>query len=391
MNKRIGTLIPFATLVFLGCAEFPEKYENVIDGGKIRPFAIVLEPPEAAPGDTVRVQLKMYDGGKSYSVAWELALNYQVNQGATSSPFPRVTEIVNMETSGRKFDVSEDGLEFSFVVPTGDRNPLRLTDLSPDILKAENEISPDEKTELRKLGIASLDGGLRKADLIDALDVSDSVANNLSPMVDGLTALVLLKARVSSPGFELDVTKTLSVRYSNRLESGGYLSNVNRNPVIDSIGLIHVHAGGITRFEEIGKHRSDTVFLATSSENHLEPAAFDTLKIVPGHSYFMISATSGAEQPYRSPGGMTHPEQLFFQWFYTNLDDTGSDWDDLIRLDNADRPVNQPVVPLKFPKPGIGLRYFAIRATVGDSRPEWGVMVSTGLDYKAVHGYIEYE
>jgi hypothetical protein len=59
-------------------------------------------------------------------------------------------------------------------------------------------------------------------------------------------------------------------------------------------------------------------------------------------------------------------------------------------LDNGDRPVNLPVVPVKFPRAGAGLRHFAIRATVGDSRPEWGALVSAGLDYKVVYGYIKY-
>lgn len=393
MEKAIkAILLGMGVAVALtGCADFPEKYENVIVGQKIRPFAIVIDPPEAAPGDTVKVELKMYDADKAYEVDWELGLEYQVNQGATSSGFPTVSEIIDLETGDLKLNAAADGLSFSIVIPGGARNPLELTSLTPEVLRTEAELSQVEKEELGKLGMTSFQGGLKKKDLIGALDSARGISNKLSPLVDGLVALVEFKAKVRSPGFKLDVTKNMTVRYSNRLESGSYLSNVNGNPVIDSIGFIEVHAGGITHFSEIGGHKSDTVFFNTLSENNPSTIVHDTLKVVPGHSYFMIAATRDSEQPYRSPSGETHTEQLFFQWFYTNLDPTESDWEDLITLDNGDRPVNLPVVPVKFPRTGAGLRHFAIRATVGDSRPEWGALAAAGLDYKSVFGYLRYE
>lgn len=380
-------LLSFA-LALAGCAEFPEVYENVIEGKKIRPFAIVVDPPEAAPGDTVKVELKLYDAEKEYAVDWELGLKYQMNQGATSSGFPSVTEIIDLETGNRKLNPAADGLSFSVVIPKGDQNPLELTELSPAVLKSETDMTHDEKEELGKLGLASFEGGLKKRDLIGALDTVQSISNKLSPLVDGLVALVQVKAKVKSPRFTLDVTKNLTVRYSNRLQSGPYLSNVNRNPVIDSIGFIDVHAAGINHFSKIGSHKADTIFFTTFSESHPASIDYDTLKVNPGHSYFLIAATRDAEQPYRSPSGETHKEQLFFQWFYTNLDAPSSDWENLITLDNDGRPVDLPVVSVKFPKGSVGLKHFAIRATVGDDRPEWGALVAKGLDYKSVFGYL---
>ena len=79
MNRIIKFTLAAITIGFIGCAEFPEKYENVIEGEKIRPFAIVMDPPEAAPGDTVSVSLRMYDAGKNYDVEWELCLKYQID------------------------------------------------------------------------------------------------------------------------------------------------------------------------------------------------------------------------------------------------------------------------------------------------------------------------
>jgi hypothetical protein len=181
------------------------------------------------------------------------------------------------------------------------------------------------------------------------------------------------------------------VRYSNRLEGGDFLSNVNRNPAIDSIGIIRVKAKGLTYFGEIAGHEADTVFFRTRTEVALDDPPYDTLRVLPDRSYFLIARSEGSEQPYRSPAGIEHKEQLFFQWFYSNLDKTGSDWQDLITLDNGDRAADYAVVPIRFPKAEVGLRHFSIKATVGDERPEWGALASTGLDYKTIYGYLKYE
>src|SRR5687767_2146166 len=102
MQKATKAILLGAAVALTACADFPEKYENVIVGRKIRPFAIVTDPPEAAPGDTVKVELKMYHADKAYAVDWELGLKYQVNQGATSSGFPTASEIIDLETGELK-------------------------------------------------------------------------------------------------------------------------------------------------------------------------------------------------------------------------------------------------------------------------------------------------
>lgn len=388
-RSRLAGLAPLLALA--ACAEFPEKYENVIPGEKIRPFAIILDPPEAAPGDTVKVRLVIYEAGKRPSVAWDMALKYQLNQGATSSAFPSAEAEVDLETGGRKLGPSADGLAFSVVIPAGDANPLRLTGMAPAVLREEAGLSEEEKRALASIGIADLASGLGKDRLIDALEKSDSVPNALAPLVDGLIGLVRFRAKVAAPGFKLDVTKTLTVRYSNRLRSGPFLSNVNGNPVLDSIGFIRVRAKDVTDFTRIAEHQSDTLFFATHAETDAADPRYDTLEVWPDCSYFLIAKTDGDGQPYRSPAGIGHTEQLFFQWFYSNLDATGRDWDELLGLADSDRPASLPVVPVRIPKAAAGLRHFSIRATVGDARPEWGALSSAGLDYKAIYGYLRYE
>jgi len=385
------TLIKFtlvASLInFMGCADFPEKYENVVDGEKIRPFAIVLNPPEAAPGDTVSVSLRMYDAGKNYDIEWELGLKYQVDN---YDNFQSASRILDLESGNMKINESEDGLEFSFVVPTEDKNPLVLSDMIPDVIREESELTSEEKSELESLGITNLSSGLKREDLLKLLDKASSLPNDFSPLVDNFVALIQLKAKVTSPRFELDVIKNLTVRYSNKLEKGNFISNVNINPNIDSIGIIRVHSSGITDIKDIKNHTSDTVFFTTTTDNNDSSPEYDTLNARDDYSYFVIAASVGSEQSYRSPKEKVHKEEIYYQWFYTNIDDTNTGWEDLITLNIDDSPGDLPVVALTIPK-NKDMHHFTLRATAIDWRVEWGALTSRGLDHKVIYGYFNFQ
>jgi len=372
--------------MLIGCADFPEKYENVIEGQKIRPFAIILEPPEAAPGDTVKVSLKMYDADKNYTVDWELALKYQIDN---YDALPQVSEIIDLEAGDRKINPTADGLEFSFVIPKGSQNPLSLSELTPELLRSVDEISSSERAELELLGISDLDKGLKKKAVIELVEGLSSIPNELSPIVDNLVALIQLKAKVTSTGFKLNITKNLSVRYSNQLGKGSYLSNVNQNPRIDSLGIIRVHKAGITDINKISKFVSDTVYLNFSSDN-VKTIEFDTIEVREDYSYFAFAKSLGSEQVYRSPDEKQHTEVLFYQWFYTNLDDVSSGWEDLLKINYAESPQGIEVVALEIPK-NKEMKRFTLRSTCMDWRLEWNALASRGLDHKIVYGYFDFK
>ncbi len=386
---RLTALAFAAPLCLAGCAEFPEKYENVIADAKIRPFAIVIDPPEAAPGDTVRVSLKLYDAGKSYAIDWRTALKFQVKQAITGSAFPTASEWIDPDSAGLAPGGAEGRLDFRFVVPDGARNPLRFSGYVPDTLPTAS-LPEDGGAALAEIGIGFSAAGVPRDTLLAALASHPRLPNALAPLVDGFLALVQIQARVTAPGFSLDVSKNLTVRYSNRLAAGANASNVNANPRLDSIGFIHVRAKDVTDFAKIGGHASDTLFFV-ASHGPIEPRiAGDTLRIVPGDSYFLIASPQAPPQTYRSPAGSLHSEQYFYQWFYTQLDFPTTDWDKGIVTDHGDRSLDRPVIPIRFPAAGAGLRRFVIRATVGDSRPEWGLLASAGLDYAGIDCALEY-
>ena len=89
------------------------------------------------------------------------------------------------------------------------------------------------------------------------------------------------------------------------------------------------------------------------------------------YSYFVIAASKDTEQSYRSPKELVHTEDIFYQWFYTNLDDSESDWEDLITFNTEDGDGSLPVVALNIPKDK-NMKNFTLRVTARDWRVEWG-------------------
>ena len=371
----------------MGCGDFPNKYENVIRGEKIRPFAIVVDPPEAAPGDTVDVRLKMYDAEKDYSISWELGLDYKVD---VYNSFSSVSQILNLDTGGLKFNRSDDELSFSIVVPEGPLSPMTISELIPDVVKDAADLSEDERTALIHIGVNNLVEGVRRDDLLNVLPNLDTIPNELSNIIDNMVALMQFKANVISGDFKLDVTKNLTVRYSNRLAAGSIPSNVNTNPVVNSIGIIRVAKSGVESIDDVQKYARDTTFFNIDGLTQLDSLIFDTLNLKEGYSYFAIA--SGAEtQNYRSPEEVNHKEDLYYQWFYTNLDDVNAEWEDLITLNTEQSPGHLGAVSLSFPKEELGMKHFSLRVTVNDFRPEWNVLSARGLDHKAIYVYLNYE
>ncbi len=385
------TLLQLFTLVtiigLIACSDFSETYENVIQDKKIRPFAITMDPAEAAPGDTVHVRLHIHDAEKNYAINWQLALSYQVgNKGLTTE----ASHIIDLNSEGRHFNSSADGLGFSFVIPNDSNNPILLSPMVPSLVRKSGNISITEQGALATLGITDLSGGLPLQTLIQAIDSSQSIPNSLSPLIDNLTSLIQIKAMVTSPGFSVDVTKQMTVRYSNTLDSGNYISNVNKNPTIDSLGIIRVFELGVEDETLLSSVISDTIYFHRENTIPSTPS-FDTLTITEGYSYFLIAASENNNQLYRSPDEFVHHEKHIYQWFYTNINETNENWEELITFNADESNKDHSVISINFPDISSNIDHCILRATVMDSRPEWGNKTSVGLDHAAFFIYLSYQ
>ncbi|MBF0430963.1 MAG: hypothetical protein HQK83_06765 [Fibrobacteria bacterium] len=382
------TLITFSLLGLLACANFPEKFENIIEEGKIRPIAIVLDPPEAAPGDTVNVTLYMHDAGKPYSIDWTLALDFNItNYGQLGSS----GSVLNLDSMRIDADGYMDNpLRFRFVVPVGDKNPMLHSSLIPEIAIPSSELDNDMKGALESMDVPIGEKGVAGKDVVELLDNTEDIPEEFSPMVDGLISLIVLNARVVSGDFTLDIEKKLTVRYSNRLVVENGTTNVNVNPTLDSIGIISVAKKDMEIPEDIHKYDSDTVYFKTNAFNQDSGAVVDTFVIKKDYSYFLIADSAGAAQKYVTPNGTVLKEQLFYHWYYTNLDETSSDWEKLINIGSDESDASLSVVSMT-PPTDKSMNNFRIRVSVSDWRPEWALLCSDGIGYLDVRGYFKYE
>ncbi len=374
--KKLLTLIATLTL-FMSCAQFEEVQSNVIVDQKIRPFAIQLEKAEAAPGDTVHVELFMYDANKQYTLNWEVALNYTIdNYGEQPTPshfVPMDSLIINSQTSG-------NNLSFDFIVPNNENNPLLISSLTPDVILAPSAMDQNQKNLLISLG-ADVTAGLTKTDAITLLDGLPQLPNELSPIVDEFLSLITVRATIAAPSFDLTIDKNLTIRYSNRLAAGSIISSVNKSPVIDSIAIISVEKGDLENPHEIGNYASDTLWLSNIER--------DTINIQSDKSYFFL-ASNGLPQTYRSPlTSATKTEDLFYSWHFTNEDAVDASWEDLIELIEYGAEEGLDVIKLDPPS-NHDMHNFLLHIVVADWRPEWAMRASQGIDVIEISAYFNY-
>lgn len=361
--------------VLIGCSEFPNKYENVIELEKVRPFAIVLDPPEAAPGDTVRVMLHFHGAGRQdLSIDWQIALDYTVDNYGGAGIEGEIRDLDLMMLPGG------DSVSFSFVVPTGADNPILL-----------NRMVPEE-----------IDGIGSKRELLGTLDAyisahpDSGIPPSYAPYADQMLAITVLRAKIRTD-IDLDITKRLTVRYSNKVRNAAF-NNTNENPHLDSIAIIRVNKKDLADPDSIRFYQADTQYFRRNAFNDSIPVnnLVDTFVVGAAHSYFLLADTLGAAQIYRSaptseyPLGQEHSEEMFYQWFYTNMDASGAAWEDLIEI-GGDKVVNSiHAIRLKIPE-NRAMHNFHIRVVVRDYRPEFGVLAAQGVGFLEARGYFKFE
>ena len=288
MKSGIRLLIIFCMIYFIRCSDYSSVFNNVIENEKIRPFGIVLDPPEAAPGDTVKIKLHFYNAQKkNITISWKISLNCYLDKYGLYTIEDEIRNLDSMVLPGG------NQLEFSFIVPTGVNNPLLLSSMIPD-----------------SIPISGM--GIKKSDLITMFDTSQTLSQECRQYIDNFLSFVLITATIKS-NIEIDIIKKLTIRYSNKISSTqDFISNTNRNTRIDSIGIISVNTKNINNPKDIGSFAADTQYFSSDT------SVVDTFIVDENHSYFLVTDTIGAAQLYRSrkTNGVLK-EILYYNWFYT--------------------------------------------------------------------------
>jgi hypothetical protein len=342
-QRKHAILFCFSCLLLVAvfCTNFPAPFENIVANEKIRPFSVVCDPPEAAPGDTVSVRLYYYDpAGDRPAINWNIALDYGTD--LRNNQFTNhIVSLDSMMLPGSAPD------SFRFRVP--DSVFFYSTQMS--------ELINNKSINSAHLTIAAVDSLLRTA---ASVGVSTpqllSLANNFSSK---LKLIAKMRSTIS-----LDVTMLLRIRYSDKFKS----PEVNKNPVINWMGIVKVPIVNFTEIDSLSSYNPTLQYLYNRSH---PDSVRDTVVIDSGYTYF-VAADSGENQHqiYRylslsDNSEQVDTEQYNYSWFYTNLDYSDGMIMDSLLIFGGGRSGS---VRTLLPPVDVAMHRFALYLVVRDSR-----------------------
>jgi len=344
-----------------GCTNFPSRYEN-IDKSKTRPLAIVCEPAEAAPGDTVLVKYYSFKKQTPSVAFWRLFLDIGYSNFGTRMAEKEERRLTDLWLAGSTAD------SFRFVMPESTilySSALRIA--FPDAVP----------------GIDSL------LNMLITLGVPVPPESLIA--IDQFRTLTELKLHTEAD-ITLDVTKNLTVRYSRRFNS----PNVNVNPSVRWVGIYSVKKENMSAPDSINKYSGTTFQYLYNMDN--PGLVSDTVVIDSGCSYFVAAdsldpGVDTGRQAYSYvsyiDSGIVRPdtEDVFFDWFYTNVDYQSGMAQDSLMLFVSDRSIDR----VRFlPPVETTMHDFKLYLTVRDFRPNDGIMQSTGVCFRECSGTFSY-
>jgi hypothetical protein len=365
MKRHHGLTIALLLLAY-GCTEFSTRYEN-IQFDKIRPLAVICEPAEAAPGDTVSIRFFAVFPKGVPALTWTVALDYGMDLYGNEVVERHVVPLESIRDTSAPDSL---GLSFRIVVP--ESTLLYSTQLSGLIKKG--------------IGVPA---GLT-LETVDSLMKALPVNQTMIPatLIDQFATNIKLRCHMESD-ITLDVTKLLTVRYSRKFNS----PNVNENPRIRWIGVVTVKARNVTSPDSIGNFKKSFQYLYSRDSDSL---VNDTVVVEDGYSYF-LAADSGKSGPdpwkqtytyISNKDGTEKTDSVFYSydWLYSNLDYTSAMKMDSLILMPGEREA--PLVNI-LPPVDTRMRKFQFYTVVGGTRMN-DLMLSTGADYKTVTGVFRY-
>jgi hypothetical protein len=301
-----------ALLAFVSCTNFPTPFENVVAGQKIRPFAVVCDQPEAAPGDTVSVRLYYYDPpGDHPAIHWLVSLDY----GTDLRGGQFENHVVNLDSMMLPGSAPDS---FRFRVP--DSMFFYSTQIS--------ELVGNPHINTMHLTIAAVDSLLRTAAR------AHSSSPQLLALADNFSCRLRLRAQMRST-ISVDVTMLLQIRYSSRLKSPA----VHENPVIGWMGILKVPSDKYTSIDSLAGTGATLQYLFNGAH---PDSVRDTVVIDSGFTYFVSADSEGGYgQIYQylslSDNSMAlDTERHNYSWLFSNLDySNGMVMDSLIMFGQA--------------------------------------------------------
>jgi len=358
MNKKmLLALLPLLPLGLTACSDgFPDEEMHLGLEDKIRPYAVVLDPPEASPGEMVEVTLYAHvPESKTVDIQWQVALDYDNGLYETDEIERRLLPV------GQDAQTLVDGTmlrqRFSWTVPD---SVARISSAIPDVLTDPVLVA------LAQLVIGPAAGDPPTRAGVEAWLLAQDPAANLSEeeeaLVDRFSCAVRFRATMETEDRTVDVTRNLTVRHSRRLNS----SQVNANNTTNGRRVVALEEADAEPGDlEDASVRRHEYPLGTAS-----PALPVTIPFHPDWTYFLVE--SYERQDYNAPFelGLIVSEEMEGRWYYYRHDEPTSP-DVFLRNDEGDDPEMWELDDEILLAPaGPGTRYSLV-SVIRDTRRDW--------------------
>ena len=233
----LAVLLTLAAAGLSGCGEgFPDEEMHFGIEDKVRPFAVVIEPPEAAPGETVTVTLLAQAGDPDeVDITWRVALDYDLGLYEADEVERHYRDLPTPSTSS-----DTDGFlsqTFAWTVPD---SALLYTSAMPEILTdpavvylVEQLIGPAAGSPPNRTAV---DAWLKARTPAELAQMTPLEREGVWALADRFACQVRFRA-VMRTGETVDVTRNLTIRHTSRL--GGPNTNRNASVYDFTIGAVN--------------------------------------------------------------------------------------------------------------------------------------------------------
>lgn len=358
-------LVLLAAVLLAGCSDnFPDQEAHLGLQDKIRPYEITLDPPEAAPGETVTATLRYHmPRAAAADVTWRVALDYdsglyeadeiERHHVDVTDVDAAVTDAEGFVVQVARFTVPTDIYAVTSAIPEelSDEFILALVALLPEGVVSE----PPLKSEV---------AAFLAATTVDDLGTLPADARlTVHRLADIFACAVRFRVTLED-GMQVDVVRRLTVRHSGRLGS----ANVNTNAVVSRfvVGEIPRHDFDMDDLDEVESEVIWHEFDGVSEAGH--PVA--NVPLDTGHTYFMRVRTD--PEHYTSPFEYEHDltEEEEYRWYYYRLDAPGSGHQFFVSETGEEAEMYELDDDARIDPPSVGSS-FRVLSVVRDERGEW--------------------
>ncbi|MCP4571328.1 MAG: hypothetical protein GY838_03180 [bacterium] len=371
MLRRHSVLL-LLVVALAGCGDgFPDEEMHLGIEDKVRPYAVTVEPPDVAPGETVTVTfLGQAPDPDEVDIAWRVAQDYFRGPYGADEVERRYADLA------APLPVDDaDGFmiqTFTWTVPDSihlwsSAIPAVLTDATM-IALVEQLVGPAAGSPPRKAAVDAWLKALTPADLaaMDPLEAQAALA-----LADRFACQVRFRARLRT-GITVDVTRNLTVRHTRRLDG----PNTNENARVVEFGLVALDKRDAKPkdIDDPGVERTWYRFVDGGSR------VADRVDVPLHGDWTYFTAVRFAPELFTSPYDFTGliPESGSYRWYYYRQDSPRSGHHFFVNEDGEDTEMWELDEEARVKPAGVGSR-FRIVSVVRDERPDWEL-------YHATHG-----